>query len=86
MSMHQFVKLFCLNYQAYSPTLLVGKLSDLLELRNFLDDFRKRGMSKETMIEVLEKLRIDVKPESEDIILELLDFVVGFCNASLSIF
>ena len=27
MSMHQFVKLFCLNYQAYSPTLLVGKLS-----------------------------------------------------------
>ena len=29
MSMHQFVKLFCLNYQAYSPTLLVGKLSKL---------------------------------------------------------
>ena len=30
MSMHQFVKLFCLNYQAYSPTLLVGKLSKIL--------------------------------------------------------
>ena len=29
MSIHQFVKLFCLNYQAYSPTLLVGKLSNL---------------------------------------------------------
>ena len=29
MSIHQFVKLFCLNYQAYSPTLLVGKLSKL---------------------------------------------------------
>ena len=28
MSIHQFVKLFCLNYQAYSPTLLVGKLSN----------------------------------------------------------
>lgn len=29
MSIHQFVKLFCLNYQAYSPTLLVGKLSEI---------------------------------------------------------
>ncbi|MBQ3163543.1 MAG: hypothetical protein IJC02_03255 [Lachnospiraceae bacterium] len=74
--------------EEFAKTVLKGLESnyDLLELRNFLDDFRKRGMSKETMIEVLEKLRIDVKPESEDIILELLDFVVGFCNASLSIF
>ncbi|MEE1257623.1 MAG: hypothetical protein UHN47_14075, partial [Lachnospiraceae bacterium] len=31
MSIHQFVKLFCLNYQAYSPTLLVGKLSKVLK-------------------------------------------------------
>ena len=59
---------------------------DLLELRNFLDDYRKRGMSKETMIEVLENMRVDVKTESEDIILELLDFVVGYCNPRLSIF
>ena len=59
---------------------------ELLELRNFLDDYRKRGMSKETMIEVLENMRVDVKTESEDIILELLDFVVGYCNPRLSIF
>ena len=34
MSIHQFVKLFCLNYQAYSPTLLVGKLSKILKEKN----------------------------------------------------
>ena len=38
MSIHQFVKLFCLNYQAYSPTLLVGKLSKL-DKTQFIETF-----------------------------------------------
>ncbi len=59
---------------------------DLLELRSRLDVFRKRGMTQRNMIEVLEALRVEVKAEDEDIILDLLDFVVGFCNSELSIF
>ena len=39
MSMHQFVKLFCLNYQAYSPTLLVGKLRMLLKEFMLVKDY-----------------------------------------------
>lgn len=59
---------------------------DLLECRDYLADFRKRGMSKEMMIEALEELRVEVQPENEDTILEMLDFVTGFCNANLSVF
>ena len=58
---------------------------NLLKLRNYLDDFKKRGMSREVMIEELEGLRVGVNTEREDILLELLDFVVGFCNSELSI-
>ena len=74
--------------EEFTEVILKGLESnyDLLELRNYLDDFKKRGMSRETMIEVLEALRVEVKSESEDTILELLDFVVGFCNSKLSIF
>ena len=59
---------------------------NLLEFRKYLDDFKKRGMSREMMIEELEALRVGVNTEREDTILELLDFVVGFCNPKLSIF
>ena len=46
MSIHQFVNLFCLNYQAYSPTLLVGKLSYLVVstiLINFIPIIKSDG-------------------------------------------
>ena len=49
--------------EEFTEVILKGLESnyDLLELRNYLDDFKKRGMSRETMIEVLEALRVEVK-------------------------
>ena len=74
--------------EEFTNVILKGLESNynLLEFRNYLDDFKKRGMSRETMIEELEALRVGVNTEREDTLLELLDFVVGFCNPKLSIF
>lgn len=43
-------------------------------------------MGKNSMLENLEKLREISDSETEDILLELMDFVVGYCNPNLSIF
>ena len=56
MSMHQFVKLFCLNYQAYSPTLLVGKLSNIrLYERLGYEIFKEEAVSQELQFVYLQK-------------------------------
>lgn len=44
------------------------------------------GMNKDSMYKNLEKLRSISDSEAEDIILELMDFVVGYCAPNLSIF
>jgi DNA-binding SARP family transcriptional activator len=59
---------------------------DLLLLRESLIKFKNDGMDKETMLENLEKLRTTSDPETEDIFLELMDFVVGYCSPHLSVF
>ena len=38
------------------------------------------------MLENLEELREESTSATEDILLDLMDFVVGFCNPRLSIF
>lgn len=59
---------------------------ELLFLREILIRFKNNGMNKDSMYENLEKLRSISDSETEDIILELMDFVVGYCNSGLSIF
>lgn len=43
-------------------------------------------MDKDSMIRNLEELRNGSDTTTEDILLELMDFVVGYCNPNLSIF
>lgn len=61
--------------------------NDLLTLREYLVDYKNRGMDEERMYRNLEEMRIDSDEETEDVLLELMDFVGGgFCNPALRIF
>lgn len=55
----------------------------LLEIREVLVCFKDKGMSQSCMCECLQKLRY---LEDEDFILELMDFVEGFCSPGLGIY
>lgn len=63
-----------------------NKDNDLLLLRDCLIDFKNRGMDEERMYVSLEELRAGSDEETEDLLLELMDFVRGFCNPELSVF
>ena len=60
--------------------------NNLLILREYLLKYKSFGMDKDSMVRNLEKLRNGSDTETEDILLELMDFVVGYCNPDLSIF
>lgn len=60
--------------------------SDPLVLRECLVDFKNRGMDKECMYSTLEEMRAECDEKTEDIILELMDFVTGFCRTELRIY
>lgn len=60
--------------------------SNVLTLRKFLIKFKNNGMDKDSMLENLEELRKINNSETEDILFDLMDFVVGYCNPDLSIF
>ena len=62
------------------------KQNDLEGPHECLIRFKNKGMDKNSMYESLEKLRSSSDSETEDILLELMDFVVGYCNPNLSIF
>ncbi|MFY0519815.1 hypothetical protein [Lysinibacillus sp. UGB7] len=74
----EFIQLF--------PVEIKKHYNDLLALRKSLIKFKDKGMSKDSMLENLEKLRGISDSEIEDILLDLMDFVVGYCNPNLSIF
>ncbi|MDE6984057.1 MAG: hypothetical protein K2O99_05895, partial [Lachnospiraceae bacterium] len=59
---------------------------DVLILRGYLVRFQESGMRKEEMREVLEGLRSEWDSTTEDILLELMDFVDGFCRPDLAVF
>ena len=63
-----------------------NKDNDLLVLRECLIDFKNRGMDEERMYVSLEELRAGSDEETEDVLLELMDFVRGFCNPELCVF
>lgn len=58
----------------------------MLILREHLIEFKNKGMDKDTMLESLEKIKSISGSKTEDILLELMDFVSGYCNPDLSIF
>lgn len=59
---------------------------NLSRLYNILSRFRDNGMTKEDMYECLENLRKACDSVTEDTVLELMDFVVGFCNPRSDLF
>lgn len=60
--------------------------NDLLILRESLIRFKNKGMDKKSMLANLEELRSESDTETEDVLLELMDFVVGYCNPKLLIY
>ena len=59
---------------------------DLQFLRECLIKYKNNGMDKKRMLKNLEKMRSNSDLETEDILLELMDFVTGYCRSELSIF
>ena len=56
------------------------------KLYKILLRFRDNGMTKEDMYECLEGLREACDSVTEDMVLDLMDLVVGFCNPRLDLF
>ena len=54
-------------------------------LYQLLIDLRKQGIAKSVLIEELENLRPQVDAKTEDIILDNLDFLTGFCSPHMRI-
>lgn len=57
--------------------------SDLLDIRELMVFFKNKGITKAIMLECLNDLRVT---SNEDVILELMDFVEGYCNPDLVIY
>ncbi len=49
-------------------------------------NFKDHGMGRDRMLKNLQTLRAESDSETENILLNLMDFVVGWCNPSLAIF
>lgn len=60
--------------------------NNLLILCECLIKLKLDGMDKDSMIKNLEELRNSSDSEVEDILLELMNFVLGYCNPNLSVF
>lgn len=63
---------------------LIKQESDIDSLYKQLCLFKNRGMSREKMLECLEFLRENNK--AEGIVLELMDFVTGFCSPHMTVY
>ncbi|MCM1216673.1 MAG: hypothetical protein NC331_13615 [Lachnospiraceae bacterium] len=60
--------------------------NDLLALQKILEFFKRHGMNKDSMLRNLEKIRKQNNFKAEDILMDLMDFVVGWCSQDLSIY
>ena len=65
---------------------LIHNNCDLVNLHRYLIEYKDAGMNKSSMIMCLEKLRNEVDNETEDVLLELMDFVEGYCNPTFFVF
>lgn len=70
--------------------ILINKLqnssNDVIELREVLVKYKEIGINQTEMLNSLLFLREKLGEEKEDIILDLLDFVTGFCTPTLKIY
>lgn len=74
----EFIQLLPLEIEKHSD--------DLMILREFLIRFKDNGMNKESMLKNMEELRSrSGSEETEDVLLELMDFITGWCNPNLDI-
>ena len=56
-------------------------------LHGCLVEFRDKGMNKQEMYDALDELRNQVQTEEqEDLIRDLMDFVVGYCHPNWHVF
>lgn len=60
--------------------------NDLIILHQCLENFKEQGMIRDAMLKNMEKLRRESDFGTEDILLDLMDFVSGWCNLALSIY
>lgn len=60
--------------------------NDLPVLRECLISFKNQGMSKDEMLENLEKLKSESDTKTKDVLMDLMDFVVGWCNPNLAVY
>ena len=54
--------------------------NDLLALHKFLIYFKNHGMDKESMLKNLEKIKNQCDPKVKDVLIDLMNFVVGWCS------
>lgn len=59
--------------------------NDLLALQKFLICFKNHGMDKDSMLKNLEKIKNQCDFKAKDVLMDLMDFVVGWCRQDLSI-
>jgi hypothetical protein len=52
----------------------------LSALSAFVEKLRKEGETKEAILASMQELRSSVSDEQEDILLEIMDFLVGWCS------
>lgn len=65
---------------------IICKNSSNEDIRDFLLDYKNKGMTQKDMYNALELLRKNMTDEEEDKLLEVMDIVSGFCIQSLKIF
>ena len=65
---------------------LQASSSDITELRNMLMKYKKTGIEQADMLDCLSLVKDKLDDDKEDTILDLMDFVTGFCNPALKIY
>jgi hypothetical protein len=67
----------------------LGSNTPLLTLRSFLQELLARGESRESLIEKLtkfrEKLLLSGREKDDDLILELMDLLYGWCSPEMKL-
>ena len=60
--------------------------NDLLALQKVLKCFKNHGMDKDSMLKNLEKIKNQCDFKAKDVLMDLMDFLVGWCSQDLSIY
>jgi hypothetical protein len=75
-----------MDFQDIFRAALNSEESPVIALRQAVLDLRAQNVEKDTILKALESFRYVVENEDEeDIVLEVMDFLVGFCSPHLRI-